>query len=102
MIKLIIGLLRFIIRLILLPIVMVLTVINYMFCFVGGIFCFIAGALGLIFIFGGLLMIFTEPHNYTMAWHAVLLGALFGGIPMFLKDFGSAILYDITDVLSRV
>lgn len=97
-----VGLLHFVVKLVLFPIAVVLSVINYMFCFAGGIVCFITKIIGGFFVICGILLMVTEPHNYAMGWQSILIGTLFGGVPMFLRDFGSAMLSGITGALRRI
>ena len=96
------GLLHFIVKLILFPVAIVLTIVNYMLCFAGGIVCFFTKIIGVIFVLGGIILMVSEPHNYVMGWQAILIGTLLGGLPMFLKDFGSAILSGVTGALRRL
>ncbi len=97
-----VSVLHFIVKLVLLPVAVLLTIANYMFCFAGGIVCFFMKIIGVLFVLGGILLMVTEPHNYTMGWQAILIGTVFGGVPMFLKDFGSAMLSGVTGALRRI
>ncbi len=97
-----VGVLHFVMKLVLLPVVVLLTIANYMFCFAGGIVCFITKIIGGFFVISGILLMVTEPQNYIMGWQAILIGTLFGGVPMFFRDFGSAMLSGITGALSRI
>lgn len=102
MANILVGLLHFAVKLLLLPVAIILTIANYMFCFAGGVVCFFTKIIGVIFVAGGILLMVTEPHNYTMGWQAILIGTLLGGVPMFLRDFGSAMLSGVTGALRRV
>ena len=102
MLKVFTEILHVVIKLVLIPVAMVLTVANYMLKFAGGVVCFITKMIGIIFVMGGILVIVMEPHNTTMGWQAILIGTLFGGVPAFLRDFGSAMLSRITGTLRRV
>lgn len=89
-------------KLILLPVAIVLTIVNYVFCFAGGVVCYIAKFMAVLFVMGGILLVISEPLNFMMGWQAILIGALFGRVPIFLKNFGSAILSGIVGVMRRV
>lgn len=96
------GILRMAMKLILFPIAIVLTIVNYVFCFAGGVVCYMAKFMAVLFIMGGILLVITEPRNFMMGWQAILIGAIFGGVPIFLKNFGSAILSGIVEVLKSI
>ena len=96
------GILHMAMKLIFLPIAIVLTIVNYVFCFAGGVICYMAKFMAVLFIMGGILLVITEPRNFMMGWQAILIGASFGGVPIFLKNFGSAILSGIVEVLKSI
>lgn len=96
------GILHIAMKLILLPIAIVLTIANYVFCFAGGVVCYMTKFMAVLFVMGGMLLVISEPRNFMMGWQAILIGAIFGGVPIFLKNFGSAILSGIVEVLRRI
>ena len=96
------GILHLAMKLILFPIAIVLTIVNYVFCFAGGVICYMAKFMAVLFVMGGILLVISEPRNFMMGWQAVLIGAIFGGVPIFLKNFGSAILSGIVEVLKSI
>lgn len=94
--------LHYILKLLMLPVVLVLTIVNYMFSFAGGIICLITGLIGGFFIIGGIISLVMNPHNITFVWQSILIGMIIGGVPVFLKDFGSGILKGITGFLADI
>ncbi|SFL48050.1 hypothetical protein SAMN05216390_13321 [Lachnospiraceae bacterium KH1T2] len=101
-VKGIFGILHFLLKLAILPVVLILTIFNFMFSFAGRVICMLTGLLGGFFIIGGIISLVMDPHNITFVWQSILIGMIIGGVPVFLKEFGSAILNSITGFLADI
>ena len=95
-------LLHWLLKLALLPVIIVLIFITGMFDFAGGVIQMICGLFGAIFIVVSIASLIMGQCDWNFFWQGMLIGMLFGGVPAFLRSFGTELLSAVTNLLSEI
>lgn len=91
-----------VLRIVLVPLVLALILASCLLGFAGGVIKILSGLVGVVFILGGIISVVMQPYNGKFFWECMLIGVIFGGVPVFICTLGSAFINKIVIALSRI